>query len=92
MCFSGLPVLASLFLNHNRIEDVHGDIQPPAFAALEAIALSGNRVERWGAVDRLNGLPALQSLRFSGNPVTAGLGASEVQFVYVSCVCVGGCW
>ncbi|CAM9849958.1 unnamed protein product [Ascophyllum nodosum] len=83
MCFSGLPVLASLFLNHNRIEDVHGDIQPPAFAALEAIALSGNRVERWGAVDRLNGLPALQSLRFSGNPVTAGLGASEAR---VACI------
>lgn len=78
MCFSALPVLATLLLNHNRIADVD-DMGPPAFASLEAIALSGNCIERWGAVDRLNGLPALRSLRFSGNPVTSGLGASEVR-------------
>ncbi|CAN0520144.1 unnamed protein product, partial [Ectocarpus sp. 8 AP-2014] len=47
------------------------------FAALSAISLSGNRIGDWGAVDRLAGLPSLRSLRFSGNPVTSGLGASE---------------
>ena len=51
----------------------------PLFPSLEAISLSGNRVGDWGAVDRLGRLPALRSLRFSGNPVTSGLGASEVR-------------
>lgn len=51
----------------------------PPFPSLEAISLSGNRVGDWGAVDRLAGLPALRSLRFSANPVTSGLGASEVR-------------
>ena len=51
----------------------------PPFPSLETISLSGNRVGDWGAVDRLAGLPALRSLRFSANPVTSGLGASEVR-------------
>eukprot|EP00752_Nemacystus_decipiens_P012382 g10974.t1 len=132
-CFSALPVLSTLLLNHNRIPDVEGmtltsaptseaaagalESPGPAsgdqveaggdgrqgggvfgktgdervnvgslsqstssvlpFAALEAISLSGNRIEDWGAVDRLAGLPCLRSLRFTSNPVTSGLGASE---------------
>lgn len=145
MCFSSLPVLSMLLLNHNRLADV-SDMQASAsasscgvaasqssaastasgspgvgtgagvpvdaavpvasdakdgagggsgegegeqgkdpgvvklpFESLTAISLSGNRIEEWSAVDRLSGLPALRSLRFSGNPVTSGLGASEVR-------------
>lgn len=141
-CFSALPVLSTLLLNHNRIADVddmslnstptataaeaaaaaaeeedspgpasgdqveaeggarrgcgkagHGgdgvDVRassqpttpPPPFATLEAISLSGNRIEDWGGVDRLAGLPSLRSLRFGSNPVTSGLGASEVNIM-----------
>ncbi|CAM9442759.1 unnamed protein product [Ectocarpus sp. 12 AP-2014] len=125
-CFSTLPALSTLLLNHNRVTDVdlispapiptstsaaatesdganlgpasgdqvegdkggihcHNDGKGGAassglassFAALSAISLSGNRIGDWGAVDRLAGLPSLRSLRFSGNPVTSGLGASE---------------
>ncbi|CAM9851196.1 unnamed protein product [Hapterophycus canaliculatus] len=141
-CFSALPLLTTLLLNHNRLSDVddmttsatgtsaaaaaaaaaggggaavsadkslapasgaqvakgaegagkRGQSACPAgdpgddggassfaqpFPALEAISLSGNRIEDWGAVDRLAGLPCLRSLRFSSNPVTSGLGASE---------------
>ncbi|CAN0096100.1 unnamed protein product [Sphacelaria rigidula] len=126
MCFSSLPVLSMLLLNHNRLADV-SDMQASAsasscgvaasqssaastasgspgvdgagggggegegeqgkdpgvvklpFESLTAISLSGNRIEEWSAVDRLSGLPALRSLRFSGNPVTSGLGASEAR-------------
>ncbi|CAB1119573.1 unnamed protein product [Ectocarpus sp. CCAP 1310/34] len=125
-CFSALPALSTLLLNHNRVADVdlitstttstsaaaaesdgtnpgpasgdqvegdkggkhnHNDGQggaasssiAPPFAVLSAISLSGNRIGDWGAVDRLAGLPSLRSLRFSGNPVTSGLGASEAQ-------------
>lgn len=56
-----------------------GDSGQQPFASLEAIALTGNKIADWGAVDRLGGLLALRSLRFSGNPVTSGLGASEVR-------------
>ncbi|CAN0301222.1 unnamed protein product [Pylaiella littoralis] len=130
-CFSALPVLATLLLNHNRVTDVvdmtstststatstsapvaakspgpasgdqvegwrEGDsgvsgeggdhhecldssssTTRPPFAVLEAISLSGNQIEEWGAIDRLAGLPSLRSLRFNINPVTSGLGASE---------------
>lgn len=55
------------------------DGSPVPFAKLEAISLTGNRIADWSAVDRLSALPALRSLRFSGNPVTSGLGASEVS-------------
>lgn len=137
-CFSALPNLSTLLLNHNRISDVMdmastststtataaaaaaaasaeandspgpasedqvkaGDVRQGCgktddagvdagsssqatnllpFATLEAISLSGNRIEDWGAIDRLAGLPYLRSLRFSSNPVTSGLGASEVK-------------
>lgn len=56
-----------------------GHLSSVPFAELEAIALTANRIAEWGAVDHLGGLPALRSLRFSGNPVTSGLGASEVR-------------
>lgn len=153
MCFSSLPVLSFLILNHNRLADVADMRTTPAtaavellcggdggeavplstivsnafiaphvsisdstvsagesnapveestvsagesnvsgdtgggggggvvrdFPALEAISLSGNKIHDWSAVDRLSGLPVLRSLRFSGNPVTSGLGASEVS-------------
>lgn len=52
------------------------------FTSVEAVALSGNCIGDWGAVDRLGGLPALRSLRFGGNPVTSGLGASEVKIYW----------
>lgn len=135
-CFSALPLLTTLLLNHNRLSDVDDmaiptpttplaaavavvvgtsadDSPAPAsgaqvaegggkrddsaraaggegqddgvpssaqpFPVLEAISLSGNRIGDWGAVDRLAGLPCLRSLRFSSNPVTSGLGASEVE-------------
>lgn len=136
MCFSSLPVLSVLLLNHNHLADVadmrtqpvaaaalpsgaaaSGVAAPPstvvsnisvdshvsvaesnlsgddsggggdcvvrAFSALEAISLTGNKIEDWSAVDRLSGLPVLRSLRFSGNPVTSGLGASEVPRLFL---------
>lgn len=64
--------------NDGKGDVASSGIAPP-FAALSAISLSGNRIGDWGAVDRLAGLPSLRSLRFSGNPVTSGLGASEVM-------------
>lgn len=90
MCFSALPKLNTLVLNHNRIPDIDdmtrssrestssSSLSAP-FASLESISLRGNRIKDWSAVDHLDGLPTLRSLRFSGNPVTSGLGASEVN-------------
>ncbi|CAM9105857.1 unnamed protein product [Discosporangium mesarthrocarpum] len=92
-CLSDLPALCALTLYQNHLggsgakdsrDEGSGAVCVDAFSSsgftsLESLSLSGNDISSWGEVDSLNKLPHLKSLRFSNNPLTSTLGASEAS-------------
>jgi hypothetical protein len=74
--FQDLPSLRMLVVSHNSLGTI-GKCR--GFAKLQSLALSGNDISEWADVDMLDVFPALSGLRFSGNPVTRALSASEAR-------------
>lgn len=85
--FSRLPHLTALHLNENSLETI--DPAPPGeeaayFPQLESLHLSANLLHSWASIDVLNTLPKLVSLRFTNNPLTRGMGQSEVRQLLIA--------
>lgn len=79
--FRALPKLESLVLNNNSIETVDitaNDDQVP-FSSLASLQLAGNPISTWTALDGINAIPALRSLRLRNTPLTESMGIGEVR-------------
>ena len=76
-----LPKLESLILNDNQIDTITipDDNGTPIFSGLASLQLAGTTISDWSAIDSLNGLPALKSLRVRNAPLTSSLGVGEVR-------------
>ncbi|KAL9186960.1 hypothetical protein ACHAXT_010680 [Thalassiosira profunda] len=78
--FGTLPQLESLILNDNaigRIEISKDDAT--IFPKLASLQLAGTSIPSWSALDDLNNLPALRSLRLRNTPLTGSMGVGEVR-------------
>eukprot|EP00727_Mastigamoeba_balamuthi_P013026 m51a1_g8346 hypothetical protein (511) ;mRNA; f:36084-37616 len=67
-----LPRLATLSLSGNAIRELRAP-REGEWPALAELRVADNAIASWASVDALNGLPALRSLKLSGNPVAAQL-------------------
>jgi Leucine-rich repeat (LRR) protein len=82
--FHSLPKLESLVLNDNTIEAIiiptsSSDDEHASFQSLASLQLAGNPISRWTALDDLNNISALRSLRLRNTPLTEKLGVGEVR-------------
>ncbi len=77
-----LPRLESLIVNDNEIDCIDGVLeggQPAAFPNLTSLQLGGTKISTWTALDQLNSIPTLRSLRLRNTPLTNTLGVGEVR-------------
>ena len=81
-----LPKLESLILNDNQIDTITipDDNGTPIFSGLASLQLAGTTISGWSAIDSLNGLPALKSLRVRNAPLTSSLGVGEVRSTVIA--------
>ncbi len=82
MKFQNLPRLESLIVNDNVIdciEVVTEGEQTVAFPNLTSLQLAGTNISTWTALDQLNNIPSLRSLRLRNTPLTNTLGVGEVR-------------
>ena len=81
-----LPKLESLILNDNQIDTITipDDNGTPIFSGLASLQLAGTTISDWSAIDSLNGLPALKSLRVRNAPLTSSLGVGEVRSTVIA--------
>jgi hypothetical protein len=78
--FHALPKLESLVLNNNEIETMSIPANEQAsFPSLASLQLAGNPIVTWTALDGLNNIHALRSLRLRNTPLTESLGVGEVR-------------
>jgi len=81
--FHNLPKLESLILNDNAIDAIDlitvPENEATMFPKLASLQLAGTSISSWPALDNLNGIPALRSLRFRNTPLTSTLGVGEVR-------------
>ena len=78
--FYSLPKLESLVLNDNSIECVTVSKNDEALLpSLASIQLAGNPISTWSALDDLNNISALRSLRLRNTPLTESMGVGEVR-------------
>ncbi|XP_014216019.1 dynein light chain 1, axonemal-like [Copidosoma floridanum] len=72
--FSGLETLGDsleeLWISYNAIEKLKG---VTALRSLKVLYMSNNLVREWNEFARLQEMPSLQDLGFTGNPITDGL-------------------
>lgn len=81
MKFDKLPRLESLIINDNAldcIEITEGE-QTVVFPSLASLQLAGTTISTWIALDHLNRIPSLRSLRLRNTPLTNKLGVGEVR-------------
>ena len=81
--FCSLPKLEALVVNNNEIESIvisttTADDQS-VFPSLTSLQLAGNPISSWTALDNLNSIAALRSLRLRNTPLTESLGVGEVR-------------
>ncbi|KAL7468346.1 hypothetical protein ACHAXS_008564 [Conticribra weissflogii] len=92
-----LPKLESLILNDNEISDIeflesnsdvdeHGalPVKGAIFPALTSLQLAGTSISSWSAIDSLDNLPSLRSLRLRNTPLTNTLGVGEVRSIVIA--------
>ena len=82
MHFHNLPMLESLILNDNAIDCITitnegGD--RTIFPKLASLQLAGTAISSWSALEDLNSIPSLRSLRLRNTPLTSSLGVGEVR-------------
>jgi tubulin-specific chaperone E len=79
--FGGLPKLESLVLNNNFIETINittaTNVDQVAFSSLASMQLAGNPISTWTALDGINAIPRLRSLRLRNTPLTESMGVGE---------------
>ena len=82
MKFRNLPRLESLIVNDNTIDCIevvtNGD-HSAVFPNLTSLQLAGTTISTWTALDQLNSIPSLRSLRLRNTPLTNTLGVGEVR-------------
>jgi len=82
MKLHNLPQLESLIVNDNSIECIEvmavGD-QSAVFPNLTSLQLAGTKISTWTALDPLNSISSLRSLRLRNTPLTNTLGVGEVR-------------
>lgn len=81
MPFHNLPELESLILNDNAIDIISiPDAETEAmFPKLASMQLAGTSIASWSALDGINKMSALRSLRLRNTPLTSSLGVGEVR-------------
>ncbi|KAL7495253.1 hypothetical protein ACHAWT_003772 [Skeletonema menzelii] len=82
MKLQNLPRLESLIVNDNPIHCIEGAIeggQPADFPYLTSLQLAETNISTWTALDQLNRIPSLRSLRLRNTPLTNTLGVGEVR-------------
>ncbi|KAL7533956.1 hypothetical protein ACHAXR_005549 [Thalassiosira sp. AJA248-18] len=80
MPFHNLPKLESLILNDNSIDRISiPNDKATMFPKLASLQLAGTSISSWSALDSLNEIPALRSLRLRNTPLTSSLGVGEVR-------------
>ena len=83
MKLRALPRLESLILNDNMIDCVEitteEDGGVDTFHNLSSIQLAGTNISTWTALDHLNTIHSLRSLRLRNTPLTNTLGVGEVR-------------
>jgi len=86
MPLQALPKLESLILNDNKIEHINipAAESDTSFASLTSLQLAGTSISDWSAIDSLNRLPALRSLRLRNTPLTSQLGVGEVRSTVIA--------
>ena len=80
--FRALPKLESLVLNNNSIEIISiptNDTDGAPFSCLASLQLAGNPISSWTALDDINNIPALRSLRLRNTPLTESMGVGEIR-------------
>ncbi|KAL7531500.1 hypothetical protein ACHAWF_003792 [Thalassiosira exigua] len=78
--FHSLPKLESLILNDNAFNVVSIPTGNAAmFPQLASMQLAGTMISTWTALDDLNSMRALRSLRLRNTPLTSSLGVGEVR-------------
>lgn len=78
MKLHNLPRLESLIVDDNVIECVDV-MNAAAFPTLSSLQLSGTSISTWTAIDQLNSISSLRSLRLRNTPLTNTLGVGEVR-------------
>ena len=84
MKFHNLPQLESLIVNDNVIDCIEvvvteGEQIAVKFPNLSSLQLAGTNISTWTALDQLNNIPSLRSLRLRNTPLTNTLGVGEVR-------------
>ncbi|KAL7438600.1 hypothetical protein ACHAXM_006401 [Skeletonema potamos] len=82
MKLQNLLQLESLIVNDNVIDCIdvvtEGE-RHVAFPNLTSLQLAGTNISTWTALDQLNSIPSLRSLRLRNTPLTNTLGVGEVR-------------
>lgn len=88
MKFGKLPRLESLIVNDNAIDsiEVYGEEQTTnvVFPSLVSLQLAGTTISTWTALDQLNKISTLRSLRLRNTPLTNKLGVGEVRSTVIA--------
>lgn len=83
-----LPKLQSLILNDNKIDEINNAYDEkgelPIFKALASLQLAGTSISSWSAIDSLNSLFALRSLRLRNTSLTSQMGVGEVRSTVIA--------
>jgi len=82
--FRNFEKLESLILNDNRIDDITIPNDEIIFPKLMSLQLAGTSISSWSAIDSINGIPALRSLRLRNTPLTSLLGVGEVRSTVIA--------
>lgn len=80
--FRNLSMLESLILNLNAIDSIvvpESDNTRAPFPSLASLQIAGNPLPSWTALDDLNSITSLRSLRLRSTPLTNLLGVGEVR-------------
>lgn len=80
--FRNLPMLESLILNLNAIDSIvvpESDNTRAPFPSVASLQIAGNPLPSWTALDDLNSITSLRSLRLRSTPLTNLLGVGEVR-------------
>ena len=87
LLFNKFPKLESLILNDNPIDLI--TIRPEnadvtMFPKLASLQLAGTSISSWPALDDLNVISSLRSLRLRNCPLTSSLGVGEIRSIAIA--------